>query len=321
MPAGIPVAKPDRAQGARGARDFVAPSRFVLRSPNFLDAEYLGPYLTLPDSRGSAAASARRIQIRVQGCASTAGGVSFSSRATRSVGVAIACAILLGSSVLTEGCGDGIGRPIRVEVSSAGGSVEAGVGAYGGAGPAGLTGNGPATAWTGPAGGSAATGPMGTTVPITSIAYCSATLSWPSEQAAAEDDLLVVLNLLRQSGQVTCVTGSSGVVGPPLVMSDQLRCSARLHSLIMAQNGILTSFVGDTAVTRIALTGYSANQTAEVITTSEPANVDVAALLDRLVTGGGTDCANLLDPSFTSVGIGFAPDSAQGYWTIDLASP
>jgi uncharacterized protein YkwD len=285
------------------APDFVAPSRFVLTSPNFLDGEYLGPYL-----------------LRFE-----CGIVNRSMPTARDLRASVtnsAFAIVLVIGILTGGCGDGIGRPIRAEGSSVGGTGGVGTGLSNNAGVVGSIGGSSVVASTGPAGGTGFAGPLGPPVPIeASMAYCSATQNWPVEQAAAEDALLGVLNRLRLSGQVTCASGSSGVVGPPLVMSEQLRCSARVHSLIMAQNGILTSFLGDPAVTRIALAGYSANQNAEVITTSDPANVDVAALLDRLVTGAGTDCANLLDPSFTSVGIGFATDPAQGYWTIDLTSP
>lgn len=201
-----------------------------------------------------------------------------------------------------------MGHPIRAEVSAGGAS-----------GASGLSSGGAAYVGVPSFAGAGAGFPSGASnSPLT---YCSATQDWLAEESQAEQDLLVALNQLRVSGHVSCTTGSAPVVAPALAMSDALRCSSRLKSLSMLQSGLLTTFVGDIIATRIALTGYSATRFAEVITTSEPANVDVAALLSRLISGGGTDCANLLDPSFTAVGIGFVSGDTQGYWTIDLGTP
>jgi uncharacterized protein YkwD len=249
--------------------------------------------------------------------------------------------LLVALGLELSGCGDGIGRPIRSEPAGAGQSnagTTQGVDSMSSGGTtqgketapsAGMnqgfdsaTSGGAATsgAETAPiedpsfqGNGQGGRGPGGP--PGGPLAACREAQSWPPEQVAAEDSLLSVLNAARQSGNVTCGAGTAAVVAPTLAVSDQLRCFARTHSNYMLSKGALTSFgVEGGPPSRIGQSG------GEVIATSEATNVNTAGLLQKLVSSRGTDCVNLMDSRFDSVGVGFAADSSVGYWTIELAT-
>ena len=226
------------------------------------------------------------------------------------------------------GCWDGIGRPIRAEASGAGrldaGTTQGGDSAASG----GTTQGGNSTASSGAMTSSGQTaqaggppfqsnglgGPWSGGQPGGPPMACRETQPSPSEQAAAEESLLSELNNTRLLGNVICGAGTAAVVAPTLVMSDELRCLARMHSNYMLSKGALTSFgVEGGPPARIGQAG------GEVIASSEATNPNIAGLLQKLVSGG-TDCVNLMDSRFNSVGIGFAVGGSVGYWTIELAT-
>jgi hypothetical protein len=228
-----------------------------------------------------------------------------------------ACVLLAAIGTGLDGCGDGIGRPIRNDLAGAGQSYAGATQGVDSASYGGATTSGGETAQAGnppsQGSGSGGRGPGGP--PGGPPVACRETQPWPPEQVAAEDSLLSGLNAARQSGNVRCGAGTAAVVAPILTMFDQLRCFARTHSDYMLSKGALTSFgVEGGPPSRIGQSG------GEIIATSEATNVDTAGLLQRLVSSGGTDCVNLMDSRFDSVGIGFTADTSVGYWTIELAT-
>ncbi|HEY5959715.1 MAG TPA: CAP domain-containing protein [Polyangiaceae bacterium] len=241
--------------------------------------------------------------------------------------------LALGLGLDLGACGDGIARPIRLDTSMAGQSSIGGTtivtseahggtvtlsssnggnssnSAKGGATSTSSGGDSPGDAF-GIGGRTPGTGPFPPGGQATNSSdirrdACNAELKeWPEEQVAAEDALLAALNEARQSGKVTCNKRPLQVAGA-LVMVEQLRCLARDNSDYMLSTGALT--------TQLVEGGPPGAQA--IISDSSATNVDVTALLQRMLAGG-TDCVNLMDPRFQSVGVGFAAGSNGGYWTI-----
>lgn len=238
---------------------------------------------------------------------------------------------------LVMSCGDGIGQPIQSLASTVGGnsdrtSVAASVGgddsnASGGVAGAMSTQASPSIAGsasssvgssdpTAGATDSAPARPPPPPPPPTSEggapAFCYDTERWPPELAAIELSMFDELNRVRQSG-FTCPGAAPAGSVQALEMSIELRCSARLKSL--------DNFTREGVATRIVLAGFPADQVAEVVALSPPTNIDIRLVLRSILDRGGFDCSNMIDARFSAVGIGFAVDATQGYWTIDLASP
>lgn len=140
---------------------------------------------------------------------------------------------------------------------------------------------------------------------------CSIPQPWPPDQAAAELELLNNINALRQSG-APCPGGPARSASPALVMVDELRCVARSQSF--------DKFAGRKLATRISDANYAASAFAEVTANSPPVNFDIPTLL-WFILNNPSNCTKVFDATFSVVGIGFATDPNQGYWTIDLASP
>ena len=138
--------------------------------------------------------------------------------------------------------------------------------------------------------------------------------------ADIRDGFLAAVNQARSVGQI-CGNTPYGP-SPPVSWSDNLAMAAYLHSEDMALNNFFshTGADGSTPGQRISRQGYPWRTYGENIAVGYPTVSSV--LLGWLGSEG--HCRNLMDPSFTEIGAGYAVgpfggNPAARYWTFDLA--
>jgi uncharacterized protein YkwD len=150
--------------------------------------------------------------------------------------------------------------------------------------------------------------------------YCAGVAEWADESRAGEQLFLELLNAAREYGY-SCTAGAAGVAVAPVIMKPELRCAARLHSQDMAERGyfghVNPNNVGPED--RIRSAGYTNFRTAgESITRGQAPDGGLPfQALEALLSTGGSECQNLVDGGFDSVGIGNFGD----LWTLDFAGP
>jgi hypothetical protein len=232
------------------------------------------------------------------------------------------------------GCGDGIGRPIVEEESSASaagapgtaGSIGAAGAATGGAAGASAASAG---AGSGAYGGLPAFGGHGSDGPEGEgrgerrpDLRCDGIDEWSEDSARREGFLFDLLNAAREYG-VACGSGTgTGAAVPRVTMRSELQCAARLHARDMYENAFF-GHIGSDGLgpdERMRRAGYSDFGVAgETIVESAWAGEEMVPYrtLDPVFEMGGSECAHLVDPRFDSVGIGFFGD----LWTLDFAGP
>jgi uncharacterized protein YkwD len=217
------------------------------------------------------------------------------------------------------GCGDGVGHPIverdpeAPEPPASGGGGGSWDGGSGSGSRGGFPVGGRGFVWGGSSGNDDV--PPGE--------YCESVADSSDESRAGEQLFLELLNTAREYG-FSCTTGAEGVPVPvpPVLMKPELRCAARLHSRDMAERGFF-DHVNPNGVgpeDRIRSAGYENFRTAgeSIIRGEAPAAGTVPfQALDALLSTGGSECQNLVDDRFDSVGIGNFGD----FWTLDFAGP
>jgi uncharacterized protein YkwD len=148
--------------------------------------------------------------------------------------------------------------------------------------------------------------------------------NFQDEWADLEQQVLQATNERRAAG-ANC--GSEGNFGPaaPLAMQSQLRAAARRHSWHMGEEGYFAHEspggpCGNTPWDRIETAGYTGwTALGENIAAGYPA---VQQVMDGWMGSDG-HCANIMSPSFTEIGIGYAsvPGSPYTvYWTQDFGA-
>ena len=146
-------------------------------------------------------------------------------------------------------------------------------------------------------------------------ATATITVSSVSSNPSAEDVVLTLINQHRAAG-ATC-GGTAYPPAPPLTMNPNLQTAARLHSLDMATQNYFShnSLDGRTFDQRIRNAGYGG---------SFPLGENIAAgqsTPQSVVTGWMNSqghCANIMNASFRSTGVGYAFNSSaqyRHYWT------
>ncbi|MBL4907180.1 MAG: CAP domain-containing protein [Sneathiella sp.] len=127
-------------------------------------------------------------------------------------------------------------------------------------------------------------------------------------------DLLDLINDIRAENNT-----------PPLISNSELNHAAEMHAAYMLQNNILshTGRKGSSFDERIKDTGYSFLSAAE--------NVAFGAATEKRVFKLWIDSPphkeNILNPTFTEIGIGVAPEletssnNADRYWSLSFAKP
>ncbi|MCA9690578.1 MAG: CAP domain-containing protein [Myxococcales bacterium] len=128
-----------------------------------------------------------------------------------------------------------------------------------------------------------------------------------------EEQMVPLVNERRAQG-ANC--GSKGSFGPapPLTVHPALRCAARKHSKDMADNNFFdhTNLMGESPGDRIDQTGYNWSTYGENIAAG---NATAAATLNQWMGSDG-HCANIMNPSFEHIGVGYHPGGQWGHlWT------
>jgi uncharacterized protein YkwD len=146
--------------------------------------------------------------------------------------------------------------------------------------------------------------------------YCGPVASWSAERAAAEDEVLVIVNQRRAQG-ADC--GAEGSFGPaePLTMNPALRCAARVHTKDMADNDYFDhkNPAGEEPWDRMQRAGYSWSRAGENIAGGA---TSAAAVVDQWMDSDG-HCANIMSPAFVHIGVGYVDDARL--WTQVFGAP
>jgi uncharacterized protein YkwD len=158
--------------------------------------------------------------------------------------------------------------------------------------------------------------------PAWSAPYCApvAPAKWLTPWADFEEQVVEYVNQARKAGY-DC--GSTGVKppAPPLVHESRLRCAARAHSADMSERAYFdhTNPDGEDPFDRLAKAGYAFLQAGENIAGGP--NTAQGAVEGWLASPG--HCANMLDPGYTQIGVGFYEGAGPYtfYWTQTFGKP
>jgi uncharacterized protein YkwD len=146
--------------------------------------------------------------------------------------------------------------------------------------------------------------------------YCDAVDGWSSARAAAEDEVLELVNQHRAAG-ADC--GSEGSFGPtdPLTMDPALRCAARVHTQDMAERDFFdhTNPDGEAPWDRMESAGYSWAGAGENIAGGSSTAADAVAQW----MGSAGHCANIMSPDYVDIGVGYVDDARL--WTQVFGVP
>jgi uncharacterized protein YkwD len=135
-------------------------------------------------------------------------------------------------------------------------------------------------------------------------------------------DAMARINALRAKG-ANCGTMGQFAPAPALTWSPKLAQSALRHSNDMATKVFFshTGSDGSTLGPRVTDTGYLWNLLGENIAAGQ---FTVNLAMDDWTDSDG-HCANLMNPSFTEVGLVCVASTVRGsygnYWTMDLGRP
>lgn len=149
--------------------------------------------------------------------------------------------------------------------------------------------------------------------------YCQEVADWNPAWATFEVELLDIVNERRSQG-ANCDTKGNFGPAAPLTMNKALRCAARKHSLDMHVRNFLAHINpdGEGADARIAKAGYGKWSTwGENIAWGQ---VTPAAAVAWWIDSDG-HCANIMNPSFKHLGVGYYPGGPYGtLWTQAFAA-
>ena len=143
--------------------------------------------------------------------------------------------------------------------------------------------------------------------------YCTDVANWDSSWSQLEQDVLDLVNQYRASGY-NCGSGGNFGPAPPLTMQPNLRCAARVHSKDMDERNFFdhTNPSGESPFDRMSMAGYSFSTAGENIAGGSP---DAAGTMDQWMNSSG-HCANIMNPSFKEIGVGYHPGGNWGtLWT------
>ena len=153
-------------------------------------------------------------------------------------------------------------------------------------------------------------------------AYCSPVSPAKWLAAFTEQELAVVdlVNQHRAAG-VDCGAGGKKPPAPPLTLEPRLHCAARVHSADMSERAYFDHVNpdGEDPFDRMAKAGYNFLQAGENIAGGPDAAA--AAVAGWLKSPG--HCANMMDPGYTEIGVGFYEGSGPYtyYWTQTFGRP
>jgi uncharacterized protein YkwD len=152
---------------------------------------------------------------------------------------------------------------------------------------------------------------------VPDIGYCEEVASWDPAHAEFEREVLELVNQRRSEGGSCEGAGDFSTPADPLTMNAALRCAARKHTLAMIAGNYFDhlSPEGQTFQERAMLAEYEGEPLAESIAAGlhEPEQV-----VTTLMNNDG-NCANLMNPDATELGVGYMPASEamySEYWTL-----
>jgi uncharacterized protein YkwD len=218
--------------------------------------------------------------------------------------------------------GGAAGAAGMMVVAGAGGATGGAGGMTGGMGGA-TGGMGGMTGGMGGATGGA--GGVGGTGGVPDNATCESAANWDPAWAQFEEEVLRLTNEARATGY-NC--DSMGNFGPadPLTMSPILRCSSRLHSQDMGENGYFAheSQDGRSPFKRMEDAGYMGFTMGENIAKGQQSPSDV---VDGWLESDG-HCSNMMNPDFTEIGVGYWEGEPENMffngnklWTQNFGAP
>jgi uncharacterized protein YkwD len=145
-------------------------------------------------------------------------------------------------------------------------------------------------------------------------AYCEITQGWDPGWSALETDVLDLVNQYRAQG-ANCGSQGQKAPAPPLSMQANLRCAARVHSEDMDARSFFDHVnpSGEEPWDRFDRAGYTGwNAAGENIAAGSP---DAAGTMAQWMGSDG-HCANIMNPDFTEIGVGYYPGGQYGHlWT------
>ncbi len=150
-------------------------------------------------------------------------------------------------------------------------------------------------------------------------AYCSDVAEWEPTWTEFENEILLIVNQRRVEG-ANC--GSAGSFGPaaPVTANPALRCAARVHSKDMVERNFFdhTNPSGESPFQRMGEAGYQYSTAGENIAAG---NSTAAATMQQWMDSDG-HCANVMNGSFTELGVGYYPGGQYGHvWTQAFGAP
>lgn len=129
-----------------------------------------------------------------------------------------------------------------------------------------------------------------------------------------EEEVVTIVNQTRSQGANCGSKGDFGAAGP-LTMHPLLRCAARMHSKDMVDRDFFdhTNPDNESPWDRIAKSGYGGYQNAgENIAAGSGT---AAGVVDQWMNSDG-HCANIMNPAFNQIGVGYYPGGQYGHvWT------
>lgn len=145
--------------------------------------------------------------------------------------------------------------------------------------------------------------------------YCKDVIKWDPAWTKLEDEILKLVNEFRAKGGDCGLRGKFKATGP-VTLDAKLRCAARVHSKDMGDKNYFEHMnkEGESPFVRIKKAGFQGRTSGENIAAG---NVTAQATMDQWIKSDG-HCANMMNPKFTKLGVGYYPKpSAQyrHYWT------
>ena len=147
-----------------------------------------------------------------------------------------------------------------------------------------------------------------------------------NEPPAADDSSAVGARVLALVNEARGAARRCGwkrfEAAPPLARSEALDRTAIVHARDMASRSRMehAGFDGSTPAERVTRTGYRWRKVGENVAAGQP--TPERAVAEWL--GSPRHCANLMDPGYTEMGIGFAADPGSAaviYWAQVFGTP
>lgn len=145
--------------------------------------------------------------------------------------------------------------------------------------------------------------------------YCKDVAKWDPEWVKLEDEILRLVNEIRAKG-AECGKEGSFEATTPVKLDEKLRCAARVHSKDMGERNFFAHLSpdGETPFHRIAKAGYKGGAQGENIAAG---GTTAEGTMKQWIDSDG-HCANLMNPSFKFLGVGYYPkpgSTYRYYWT------